>query len=186
MAERERRISTPLVLAAASGMLAVAAVAWLGSWSASPEPTLDDPLVVTLDDSTAERAAQSFYDAWRRRRWEQALDISIGATHREALLKQARDAQMPREERVVLERMWDALARAPLTLVLDEAEMPSEERTVLRGIAEYDFVNRPYRRRVEFVVERTDEGFRVSDMKLGEVLTELPPLFGGADVEEQP
>src|SRR5690606_1383193 len=123
VAERETRISTPLVLAAASAMLAVAAVVWFGTRSdAETEELAADPLAVRIDDSTPERAAQSFYDAWRRRRWVQALEISIGAARHEVLEKQARDAELPREERIVVERMWDVLARAPLTLALDEAE----------------------------------------------------------------
>jgi hypothetical protein len=188
MADRETRVSTPLVLAAASAMIAVAVVVWVSTRpSGTNEDGARDPAsVVRIDDSTPERAAESFYDAWRRRRWAQALEVASGAARQRVLQKQARDAELPREERVVVERMWDALARAPLTLALDEAEMLDGDRVRLRGTAEYDFVNRPYRRRVEFVVEPSSEGYRVSDMRLGEVLTELPPLFQGAGEEERP
>lgn len=188
MADREARISTPLVLATASAMLAIAAVVWMGVRPddvREHEPRPANALVV--DDSTPERAAESFYDAWRRRRWAQALEVSVGHAREEVVRKQARDEALPREERIVAERMWDALATAPLTLVLDEAEMLPGDRLVLRGTAEYLFVNRPYRRRVEFeVVPAGEDHHRVARMRLGEVLTELPPLFQGAQEEEQP
>ncbi len=183
----ETRISTPLVLAAASGMLAVAAVVWLGSRPAEPDPPeRHDPNALHIDDSTAEHAAESYYDAWRRRRWDAALRVSVGAARQAVLEKQLRDQALPADERVVAERMWDALARAPLTMVLDEAEMLPADRLVLRGTAEYVFVNRPYRRRVEFVVLPVNERFRVAEMHLGEVLTELPDMFQGAGDEETP
>jgi hypothetical protein len=182
----ERRISTPLVLAAASAMIAVAGVVLFGIGAGEEPAAPRGPRALTIDDSTPERAAESFYDAWRRRRWAQALEVSVGAAREDVLQKQARDAQLPREERVVAERMWDALARAPLTMALDEAEMLGGDRYVLRGTAEYDFVNRPYRRRVEMVVRPSPEGYRVAEMRLGEVLTELPPMFQGAAEEERP
>lgn len=184
--ERERRISTPLVLAAASAMIAIGLVVFFGVGSGAEPVEAAGPLALTIDDSTPERAAESFYDAWRRRRWAQALEVSVGAARSDVLQKQARDERLPREERIVAERMWDALARAPLTMALDEAEMLSGDRYVLRGTAEYDLVNRPYRRRVEMVVVPSPDGYRVSDMRLGEVLTELPPMFQGAAEEERP
>ncbi len=187
MADRETRLSTPLVLAAASAMLAVAVVVWLGAFPDEPGAQPADPRErLVVDDRTPERAAESFYDAWRRRRWAQALEVSVGHAREEVLRKQARDQSLPREERIVAERMWDALATAPLTLVLDEAEMLGGGRLLLRGTAEYEFVNRPYRRRVEFEVVPRGERHRVARMTLGEVLTELPPMFRGADREEQP
>lgn len=188
MAERERRVSTPLVLAAASAMLAAAAVVWMSLAPDDPpedaEPRAANALIV--DDSTPERAAESFYDAWRRRQWAQALEVSVGTAREEVVRKQARDEALPREERVVAERMWAALATAPLTLALDEAEMLGGGRLVLRGTAEYQFVNRPYRRRVEFEVVPHGQRHRVARMQLGEVLTELPPMFRGGAEEERP
>jgi hypothetical protein len=169
-------------------MLAVAVVVWVGAQPAETEPpAAHDPNALHTDDSSAERAAESYYDAWRRRRWDAALRVSVGPARRAVIDKQARDAELPPDERVVAERMWDALARAPLSLELDEAEMLPEDRLVLRGTAEYVFVNRPYRRRVEFVVlPHGDAHYRVREMRLGEVLTELPPMFQGAAGEEAP
>jgi hypothetical protein len=183
----ERRISTPLVLAAASGMIAIAIVATLSSVREEPPP---DPGGArgSTDDRTPERAATSFYDAWRQRRWSIALALSEGQARADVLDKQGRDQQIPPEDRVVVERMWDALSRAPLELVLDTAEMPEDQEgvTVLHGTAEYMFVNRPYRRRVSFrVVERGDH-YRVDEMVLGEVLTPLPEVFAGAEEADQP
>lgn len=180
----ERRISTPLVLAAASAMIAIASVVALSLIREQPDAPEGEG--GGAQDQTPERAATSFYDAWRRRRWPLALSLSVGDAHAEVLNKQARDEALPQEERVIAERMWDALSRAPLELALDEAEMPEDGTTILHGTAEYLFVNRPYRRRVSFVVVRRGEEYRVSEMHLGEVLTPLPDIFAGADEGEPP
>lgn len=179
----EKRISTPVVLAVSSAMLAVALVAWASiddSAPSDPDPATFDPDALQIDDSTPERAATSFYDAWRRRRWEPALTLAVDDARTAVLNKQARDEAMPRDERIVAERTWDALAHAPLTLVLDEAEMLEGDRTRLSGIAEYTFVGQPYRRRVSFlVVPSSPRHYRVAEMALGDVLTELPTVFRG-------
>ncbi|HEY8431613.1 MAG TPA: hypothetical protein VIL20_24705 [Sandaracinaceae bacterium] len=183
----EKRISTPLVLAAASAMLAVAAVVWIDRVGGAPdEPPAPRSRGFVVDDSTPERAAESFYDAWRRRRWAEALEVSVGHAREEVLRKQQRDQALPADERIVAERMWDALANAPLTFVLDEAETLGPTHLALRGTAEYELIGRPYRRRVELEVVRIGERYRVSRMRLGEVLTELPPLFRGAGEEDRP
>jgi hypothetical protein len=188
MAERpkELRVSTPLVLAAASAMLTIGFVVWWGSRPPPPPPRPHVRNALVVDDRTPERAAQTFYDAWRRRQWPQALAVSVGTAHQAVLRKQARDAELQGDDRVVAERMWEALARAPLTLALDEADGINGEPLTLRGTAEYMFVNRPYRRRVEFVVVNQDSKYRVREMRLGEVLTELPALFRGTHEDEQP
>jgi hypothetical protein len=177
----DKRISTPLVLAAASAMLAIAAVVFFSTRDGAPEPdeATGEADAFTVDDSSPERVAESFYDAWRRRRWPQARQISVGRARAEVLEKQARDEAMPREERIIAERTWDALARAPLTLLLDEAEMLGDDRYRLHGTAEYQFVGHPYRRRVQFLIEPEGDAYRVAEMELGEVLTEIPELFRG-------
>ncbi|MEC7522294.1 MAG: hypothetical protein VYE22_20575 [Myxococcota bacterium] len=179
----ERRIPAPLVLAAASAMLAVAAVVFFGlpEGDAAPEEVSTDANALRLDDSSPELVSQSFYDAWRRRRWNEALTISTGAARRAALEKKERDDAMPREERIVAERTWDALSRAPLSLLLDEVEMLEGDRYRLEGVAEYQLVGQPYRRRVTFHVAPEGDAYRVSEMELGEVLTDLPAIFRGAD-----
>lgn len=183
----EKRLSTPLVLTAASAMLVVAGVIIVGIQDDDPPPiptAEEEREALHVDDSTPESVAESFYDAWRRRRWPEALEISVGRARRDVLEKQQRDAELSHDERVVAERMWDALAHAPLSLDLDEVEMLGDEQYRLRGIAEYQFVGQPYRRRVTFLAVQESEGhYRVTQMDLGEVLTELPDLFRGTNPE---
>jgi len=180
----EARISTPLVLAAASGMLAIGVVVYLSvsgrvpAQTDEPEP---EPGQLHLDDSSPEAAAESFYDAWRRRHWGAAHQLSVDDARREVLQKEAADAELPRDERIIAERGWDALAQAPLTLNVDRIDIEEDERYVLYATAEYDFVGHPYRRRVVMHVHQTDDGYRVSRMDLGEVLTEIPPMFRGEE-----
>jgi hypothetical protein len=187
---RERQLSAPLVLAMASGMIAVAVVVWFGRGPAPEPPAPERSDGGRIDDSTPERVAEGFYDAWRRRRWPPALSVSVGAARAAVAQKQARDESLAPEDRVVMERMWDALARAPLTLRLDEAEMEPAGALRLHGVAEYALVNRPYRRRVEFLVvpgSGDSEGrFRVAEMRLGDVLTELPDMFRQGSGEPPP
>ena len=179
----ERRISTPLVLAAASSMIALGAVVLLNTSDAETgAEQATDPAGLHIDDSTPENAAESFYDAWRRRRWSEAERVSTGHAHRAVLQKQAADEAMDRDERIIAERGWEALAQAPLNLALGEVEIEDGERYTLRGVAEYRFVGSPYRREVTLYVHGTSDGYRVSRMDLGEVLTELPAMFRG-DVE---
>lgn len=176
----ERRISGPLVLAAASAMIAVGLVVLWGM--DAEEPTLEaasDPDSLHVDDDTPEAAAQSFYDAWRRRRWVTAAALSRGEARRAVAEKQASDRVLPNDERIIAERSWDALAHSPLGLTLDEVEMLGDDQFALSGIAEYQLVGRPYRRRVDFEVGGTPEGYRVSAMRLGDVLTELPEILRG-------
>jgi hypothetical protein len=180
------RIPTPLVLVAASAMLAIAFVIAASVWWEGSDAPAAGGAAPEVEDRTPELAAQSFYDAWRRRRWDQALAVSVGQAHRAVQEKRARDEELPEDERIVAERMWDALARAPLQLQLDEAEMLGGDRTMLHGTAEYEFVNRPYRRRVSFLVEPRGRHYRVARMDLGEVLTPLPTIFAGANEEERP
>ncbi|MGE0787021.1 MAG: hypothetical protein AB7S26_15210 [Sandaracinaceae bacterium] len=176
----EPRISTPLVLAASSAMLAVAAVIYVsvqGGGVSQPQVAPEMPDDLHIDDRTPEAVSQSFYDAWRRRRWDAASRLSVGHLAEEVEQKRAADAALPHEQRIVAERTWDALAHAPLTLGLDRVDILPENRYEIAGTAEYLFVNRPYRRRVEFDVVREGEAYRVEAMRLGEVLTELPAMF---------
>ncbi len=181
----EPRISTPLVLASASGMVAIGLVVLLSASNGDETETeLAEvgPRALHVDDSTPENAAESFYDAWRRRRWSEAEALSSGDARRAVLSKRAADEAMDRDDRIIAERGWEALAQAPLHLALDEVEIDDNEQYTLHGVAEYDFVGSPYRRRVVIHVRGTSSGYRVTRMDLGEVLTELPPMFrGGAE-----
>ena len=184
MAE-EPRISGPLVLAGASTMLAIAFLVFMGLSAEDEEALPDDPegpAELHVDDQTPEAAAQSFYDAWRRRRWAAAADLSRGDARHAVMEKQASDEALPHDERIVAERGWEALAHSPLTLALDEVNILEDDHFSLSGIAEYQLVGQPYRRRVEFDVEGTADGYRVSEMRLGDVLTELPEILRGSGV----
>lgn len=176
----ERRLSTPLVLSAASAMLAIAAVIFFGLQA--PEAAVqqdDEPGGLRIDDSSPERAAESFYDAWRRRRWPEADRLSTGEARRQVHTKQASDEAMEHDDRIIAERGWEALAAAPLELHIEQVDMEPNDRFVLHAVAEYEFVGSPYRRRVVMNVRGTEDGYRVERMELGEVLTELPPMFRG-------
>ncbi|MCA9609841.1 MAG: hypothetical protein KC619_29790 [Myxococcales bacterium] len=176
----ERRLSTPLVLAAASAMLAIAGVIFFGLQSRPPEVQQDEePGGLRIDDSSPERAAESFYDAWRRRRWPEADRLSVGEARHQVHQKQASDEGMNHDDRIIAERGWEALAAAPLDLHIEQVDMEPNDRFVLQAVAEYELVGAPYRRRVTLRVRGTPDGYRVERMDLGDVLTELPPMFRG-------
>lgn len=180
---RERTIPTPLVLTVSSGMLAVALVVLAGIDESPAEPQAEPDERgaprFTIDDRTPESVAEGFYDAWRRRQWDAALEASVADAHEAVIEKRTRDEALPRDERVVAERTWQTLANAEMRLILDEAELLDGRRHRLRGTAAYRFVGQPYQRRVQFLVVPEGARFRVAEMRLGEVLTELPPLFRG-------
>ena len=184
--ERQTRLSTPMVLAASSGMVALGIAMWIGA--AAPEAAEREQegraarATMVIDDRTPERVAESYYDAWRRRRWSEAAGISVGPAREAAMDKQARDERLDHTDRVVAERAWELLARAPLEVIFDESEDLPDGGLALRGTAEYELLDRPYRRRVEFVVQPRDGAFRVERMRLGEVLTDLPDLLRGGGV----
>jgi len=176
----EKRISTPLVLAATSGMLVTAVLVYMSATGEEPEPEPEPgPLALHIDDSTPEAVAESFYDAWRRRRWPEAERLSMDEARAAVVQKRIGDESMQHDERIVAERGWDALAQAPLTMEMEQVDIEEGDRYSLRAVAAYEFVGQPYRRRVVLHVRGTAEGFRVTRMDLGEVLTELPPMFRG-------
>jgi hypothetical protein len=183
------RLPTRVVLASASAMVAIGLGAFAVAGRRGPPP--DDPgeelppeapiPVLVVDDSTAERAAHSFYDAWRRRRWDEAERLSRGAALQAVRDKRARDETLPEEERRLADQTWLALAAAPMELRLSPAEVLEGGRVGLDAVASYRFMGRPYRRRVRFLVAPDGERFVVESMVLGEVLTELPSLARGAE-----
>ena len=180
----EGRISTPLVLAAASAMVAVGITAWLvasapgdvarENAARAARPTID------VDDRTPETAAASFYDCWRRRRWPEALSIGSGRAAEAVLAKMADDERLPADERLVAERAWEALAHAPLEFRIERSEDLPQDLLRLTAVAEYSLVGQPYRRRVQMIVGPHAGRYRVQDFMLGEVLTELPQILRGA------
>lgn len=179
-AKKDVRVPTPVVLAVSSSMLAVAAVVFVGTLDEAEEtaPTaIETAAALHVDDSTPEATVESFYDAWRRRRWSAALELSAGAAREDVLEKQRRDDAMPPDERVVAAATWEALSSAPLTMALDRVDMLPDDQYALSGSAEYLLAGHPYVRRVDFLVVPADGHYRVAEMTLGEVTTELPEIF---------
>jgi hypothetical protein len=134
---------------------------------------------LSIDDRTAEAVAESFYDAWRRRSWDEAEGIAIGRALERVRNKRAIEAEVSPEDREMAREAWQALAGAPLTVYFQQSDTLEEgQRIAFRGIAAYDLVGQPYRREVDFIVVRQGVAvWRVESMELGRVLTELPRLL---------
>ncbi len=190
---RDKRISTPLVLAASSGMIAIGLVAFMGVQTVANVEEEDEERAVlaalVLDDRTAEAAAESYLDAWRRRAWDDAARISIGEAHEGALHKKQLDQDMDPTDRAMAREVWERLAGAPLEVEFTGSENLEGSAIALSGIAAYQFMGSPYRRAVRWEVvpaeETAEEGqqrlFRVRRMENGEVLTEVPALLRGEE-----
>lgn len=180
-----RKLSTPVVLAAASSMLALGMI---GFFYASEPPETDEPdlpdnyVALSIDDRTPERVAESFLDAWRRRAWDQAEEISVGEAHEAVLTKRVNDAEIDPVDRVMARDVWERLAGAPLEVEFVRSERVDGGGLYLHGIASYDFMNEPYRREMSWVVRPEGELWRVERMEAGEVLTEIPDLLEGAEL----
>ena len=184
----QKRIPTPLVLAAASGMVAVGLAAFFAI-STPAEVAEDDAqrheyAALVIDDRTPERAAESYLDAWRRRSWDQAASISIGEAHERALAKQAIDEQVEHDDRVMAREVWERLASAPLEVDFTGHEQLDDHGGLyLHGIAQYELMGSPYRREVGWVVRPEGSLYRVERMENGRVLTSVPDVLSGIEDE---
>ncbi len=181
---RARRLSTPLVLASSSAMIAIGIAAFIGAHVGErveeEERSRAALAALVVDDRSAEAVAESFLDAWRRRSWEAAARISVGAAHDAALEKRERDRVMNPEDREMAREVWERLASAPLEVEFVGSEELEGGAVALAGVASYDFMGAPYRREVRFEVEPHEgspRAFRVRRMELGAVLTETPRLL---------
>ena len=173
-----RRLSTPLVLALTSAMICVGVAGFLLRGGPEPEEQPADTLpAIVVDDTTPERAAESFLDAWRRREHEVAADLSVGEARAAVDERAARDAAMSDHERELKRQGWDAMAAERLGLAIREAEQLEGGRMALRGIAEGTFLDQPYEREMEFVLRPEAEVWRVEGFHFGEILTEVPRLL---------
>lgn len=182
-----KKISTPFVLAASSGMVAIGLAALFAIEApaevAEDEAARAEVAALVIDDRTPERVAESYLDAWRRRAWDQAASISIGEAHERALEKQALDLDVRHEDRVMAREVWERLASAPLEVDFQAAERLDDQGGLyLHGVAAYTFMNQPYRREVSWVVRPEGELFRVERMENGRVLTSIPTLLEGSDL----
>lgn len=176
----KERIPTPLVLASASAMIAIGVVAlWLvhapEEWREARRRrgTLAE---MQIDDRTPEAAAESFYDAWRRRAWDEAEKVATGEAMARVRAKRAAESEVRPEDRAMARELWRALARAPLRVYFQQSDA-LDGGIALRGIAAYEFVGRPYRREVEFVVVPQGDRWRVERMTPGRVITPLPDVL---------
>jgi hypothetical protein len=183
----KKRVSAPLVLAASSGMIAIGVAAFWAIDTPAEVPLEDraqqEYAALTIDDRTPERVATSYLDAWRRRQWDQAASISIGAAHEAALEKQAMDLDVEHEDRVMAREVWERLSSAPL-----QVDFTGHERLddigglYLHGVAAYEFMGTPYRREIGWVVRPEGDLFRVERMENGTVLTAIPHLLEGSEL----
>ncbi len=182
-----KRLSTPLVLAASSGMVAIGIAALyaidIPTEIAEDEAQRQEYAALVIDDRTPERVAQSYLDAWRRRAWDQAASISIGEAHERALAKQAMDQGVEHDDRVMAREVWERLSSAPLEVTFRGSEnLDDHGGLYLHGVASYDFMNHPYQREVSWVVRPEGTLFRVERMENGRVLTDTPDILRGTDL----
>ncbi|MBN8613934.1 MAG: hypothetical protein J0L92_25275 [Deltaproteobacteria bacterium] len=186
---REKRVSTPLVLAASSGMIAIGFVAVMGVQTAgrveNEEEERAQLAALVLDDRTEEAVAESYLDAWRRRAWDDAARVSVADAHDAALHKKQLDQEMDPTDRAMAREVWERLASAPLEVQFTGSEDLEGGAVALSGVAAYQFMGSPYRREVrwEVVPAEGDEQhlFRVRRMENGEVLSEIPGLLRGEE-----
>ena len=173
MSERERRIPTPLVLAIASAMVCIGLVAVFMAQEDEPEDP-DRPSRVTVDDRTPEAAAESFLDAWRKREHDVAASLAVGEALTAVRAREERDAHLSDQERDLQRQVWDAMATSRLDLFLRESENLPGGDLRLAGVAEGEFLERPYEREMEFVMKEVQGAWRIESIHFGEILTELP------------
>lgn len=174
------------MLALSSTMVAIGLLAALGSGDAPPEGAPDAgassraaPLV--LDDRTPEAVAESYYDAWRRRAWDEAARMATGEAREAALQKKRLDAEVDPADRAMAREVWERLASAPLEVRMTASEILADGALALDGVAAYRFMGAPYRRRMRWEVVREAGAHRVRRMQSGEVLTETPALLRGVE-----
>jgi len=175
----KKRLNTPLVLAAASAMLCAGIIALASA--PPPEEITNEPLpdnAVLVDRTTAERVAESYLDAWRKREHAVASSISRGAALAAVQARAAEDEAMSPHERELKRQVWDAMARTRLRLMLDEATNLEGGAVELVGTAEGEFIGEPYVRQVRFVCAPTAEDeWIVEQAEFGDILTPTPRIL---------
>ena len=172
--KREERLPTPLVLALASAMVCVGVVAVVISRSGPAETEEQRASRVAVNDRTAEAAAESFLDAWRKREHDVARRLSIEAALRQVEAREQSDENLSEQERDLQRQVWDAMAATRLQLFLRESRNLPAGRLALAGVAEGEFLEQAYQREVEFVMVETTQGWRVAEVAFGEILSDMP------------
>jgi len=178
--EVERRVPTTLVIVIAASMLVVGAVALVSDCfgeEAQEGSAAEDAAATRIDARTPEAAAESFLDAWRKRDHQAALSIAIGKARQAVLAREQADQEMGDEGAEIKEKAWDPVAQNRLELSMDESETRPDGRLVLRATAEGTFLDRPYRRRVSFVMRHVGERWMVEEMGLEEILSDMPDFL---------
>ncbi len=173
-----RRLSTPVVLALASGMISVGVVAVMatGSNGEVEAEAPASPHEIPVDTRTPEAAAETFLDAWRKRDHVLCRDLAVDGALEAVIFRQEEDAALTQEERAVKSQVWDTMATSRLELQISESE-DIEGGIILRGAAVGDFLGRPYEREVEFTMVQVGDDWKVSRMGLGDILSDMPDFL---------
>ncbi len=167
-APKDKRLSTPLVLALVSAMLCAGLVGML--WNVGSEPAIEVdelPTPVDVDDRTPEAAAETFLDAWRKRDHAVAEALAIGDALDQVRSRRERDGAGADPQ---LEKIWNEMAANRLEFAVDTAENLDGGDMRLIGVAEGTFLGQPYAREVAFVMHETPDGWRVQSIVFGEIL----------------
>jgi hypothetical protein len=178
-----RKLSTPLVLAAASAMISIGLVAALGPGLASRTRRADEaPAIPPLrvDTRTPEATAESYLDAYRRREHQAAIALSVEDAQADARERMTRDERATPEERQAKARIWDRMAAPRLRFVVEAREARDGGRLYLAGRAEGRFLEQPYVREVAFELAPEADAWRVARMELGEIVAG-PRLSAGSE-----
>ncbi len=121
----ERRLSTPLVLAAASLMASVGVIgAWRGGLFGTSDsaPTAEAAPVNSRKPRSPEGTAEAFLDAWRKRDFVVAAALSTASAKDAVLAKQADQQGLSDADRVAAEKVWSILAADRLRFLPNESE----------------------------------------------------------------
>lgn len=167
----KRRVPAALVLATSSAMVSIGIVAWLVTRPGDEAERVAqaEAAEVRVETQSPESAAESFLDAWRKRRFDLGRKLSRGAA-RATVEERANATEQYPQEMLDLQKAWDVLADSRLRYVVSRSEQLAGDRVQLDGVAQGEFVKRPYRRKVGFVCVRENGRWLVEEMHLGEIL----------------
>ncbi len=170
------RLSTPLVLTAASVMVCIGAVALMsqgdGAEASNSEPPA--PSQVLVETGTPEKICETFLDAWRKRDHEIAARFATGDALSAVLARKEQDERLTDDERQLKAQLWDQMASGRLAFRPAESSNLDGGRLRLQGTAEGTFVGSPYSREVAFVLVPEADGHKVEGIDFGEILSDVP------------